>query len=581
MLILSFTTFLKLWILGFFIIALHWSGFYYFGVLCNLFVSFLVFSPLFFVKKRKNLFAIIIALIISLVVFVDIVYFSDRTTLPNVGLLELLGVEAGGATDAIIDIIKWQYFLLFTDIVLMTIFYKPIKNIFHTKLLANKSMTAKEKTYNLVAIAMILLMLFLSILASGKDTLSNVYNKSYDTVSTAQYYGVLIAHIIDTVRYIDQETNSLSTNEQQDLQNWVSKHKPIQGISSFNGISAGKNIIMIQVESLASFTINQTINNQPITPNLDDLASGSFFFPNNRYITEAGHSSDADFVANTSYFPLQNAVTIVRYGRDNFSSLPRLLDDSYSAFAYHGFVESLYNRNIAYRYFGYDRFLSSSDYSDGPKINMGLNDGTFLNETVDYVKEQPKPSLSSLITLSSHTPFKINYLTRDLGLDPETLPNQVAGYLENIHYTDKALGDFFDKLKEYDLYDDSLIIIYGDHTPALSEEFSIGSIYYDPLSNQALETPIIIKLPNQTEGEVYHGTGTNLDIMPTILDLVGVNTDNLMFGQSLFYQIENDVERCPDHIIIFDGLGDCETARREEENISSMIIRYNQFENLP
>ena len=68
--------------------------------------------------------------------------------------------------------------------------------------------------------------------------------------------------------------------------------------------------------------------------------------------------------------------------------------------------------------------------------------------------------------------------------------------------------------------------------------------------------------------------------MPTILDLTGINTSQLMFGQSLFAQIEDSPATCPNHVIAFTDLGDCEQAERIERNFSSKIIRYNQFQNL-
>jgi len=73
---------------------------------------------------------------------------------------------------------------------------------------------------------------------------------------------------------------------------------------------------------------------------------------------------------------------------------------------------------------------------------MGLNDGDFLMETAEYIKEQPRPSLSYVITLTSHTPFNITNRTKTLGLKSDDYPNQVAGYLENINYTDRMLGKF-------------------------------------------------------------------------------------------------------------------------------------------
>jgi len=68
-------------------------------------------------------------------------------------------------------------------------------------------------------------------------------------------------------------------------------------------------------------------------------------------------------------------------------------------------------------------------------------------------------------------------------------------------------------------------LVYGDHTPVLPA-FSAGTINYDPNTVQEKEVPLIIKLPNETVGKTYADQGTHLDIMPTILDLLGLKPIN-------------------------------------------------------
>lgn len=549
---------------------------YWFGIICSCFSAALVFLPFIFIKKHKNLFASIWAFLLSLLLFVDTIYFCFFSAIPSVSLLSLIG-EAGDTTSAIFSLIKTQYFLYFADVLLVIIFLKPLRNYFRQ----NQPLSKKTSLIaNSIFCTAIILGFCYSILMPGINNLRDVYNQSYDSVSTSHYYGLLVTHIIDTARFINQETASVSPEEAAEIHSWAESNKPDQQTSSLNGVAAGKNIILIQVESLGSFVINQTINGEEITPTLNSLAKTTNYFPNNRFIIGAGHTSDTDFVVNSSYFPLDDASVFVRYGRDDFTGLPKLLvSNGYSAYAYHGYSRDFWSRNIALASLGYQKFYASENYSDGEEINMGLNDGDFLNETVDYIISQPKPSLSTIITLSSHIPFEITDLTKELEINPSDYPNQVGGYLEDINYVDRMLARFFERLKEEGLYDDSLIIVYGDHTPVL-DSFSAGSINYDSESDQELEVPIFIKLPDQTTGQEHNDLGTSLDIMPTILDLTGINTSQLMFGQSLFAQIEDSPATCPNHVIAFTDLGDCEQAERIERNFSSKIIRYNQFQNL-
>jgi len=173
-----------------------------------------------------------------------------------------------------------------------------------------------------------------------------------------------------------------------------------------------------------------------------------------------------------------------------------------------------------------------------------------------------------------------------------TLCNNKRGIQKNMQYMgrqvmlsyemplNEVVLDFFDKLKSEGLYDDSLILVYGDHTPVLPA-FSAGTINYDPNSVQEKEVPLTIKLPNETVGETHPEQGTHLDIMPTILDLLGIKTNQLMFGQSLFAEGKNALKVCSDQMVAFQSSINCNDMLTIEKNKSSTIIRYNQFKNLP
>jgi len=575
LIILSATTGIKLFLISTYIVRLTWSSFYINGIVISILSAFLIFAPLYFLKKYKKILAIIIASFISIILMIDIVYYSYFSSLPTVGLLSATG-QTGDVASAILPLIKWWLPLYFIDVIFVLAFRKPIELFFNKIKERFNDYGDKHFTSSVIASALIVLGLIVT-LPMGFNKLNEVVNRGYDTVSTAQYYGVLMAHAIDIVRFIKQETVSISDEKKQELSNWVGSNKKLQLDDVLTSSAKNKNVILIQVESLGSFVLNQTVNNKEITPNLNQLAESANFFPNSHFVMGAGHTSDTDFVSNTSYFPLNDASVFIRYGQSDFTSLANTLaKNGYSTYAYHGFNRNFWNRNIALSSLGYQKFFAADNYSDGKKINMGLNDGDFLMETADYIKDQPKPSLSYIITLTSHTPFEITDETSILGLNSDNYPNQVAGYLENINYTDRMLGKFFDKLKQNNLYDDSLIILYGDHVPVL-DSFSAGTIEYNPKSEQGKEAPIIVKLPGQNDGIIYDNYGTHLDITPTALDLLGIKTDQLMFGQSLFTK-----ERiaCADQFANISKNKTCENFLDEAKYYSSLIIRYNQFKNL-
>ena len=579
-LFLILTTGYKLFFFNTYVAKVTWPDNQYdYGIVCGYFSVAVIFSFLFLVRRHKNKFAVLIALILTILILIDTIYFSYFGALPTMGLLGSLG-QTQDVGPAIWGLLHWWFILYFADIAIVLIFQKSIKPQI-ARLKTKYQIKRLNVKTSWTAVIITLTAFWLTLLPMGLNTFSDIMNKGYDTVSTAQYYGVIMAHAIDITRFIQVETTRLSSVQVKTLTDWVSVNKPEPTITPLTGSAKGKNVILIQVESLGEFVINQKINGKEITPNLNKLAQNSQFFPNVRFIYGAGHTSDTDFIANTSYFPLPDAAVFVRYGQDDFTSLPKtLISDGYSAMAYHGFNRNFWNRNVAFKSLGYQKFYAADNYPKGDKINMGLNDGDFLSKTADFIQKQPKPSLSYVITLSSHVPFEISDKTKALGLNPADYPFQVGGYLENINYTDRMLGQFFDKLKSAKLYDDSIILVYGDHSPVLPA-FIAGTINYDPETVQQKEVPLIINIPNQPTGKIHNNQGTMLDIMPTITDLLGIETTNLMFGQSLFTTDNSGLKVCYDQMVAFAGNDDCNTILTDEKNNSATIIRYNQFKNLP
>lgn len=573
---------LKLIFFSTYVIRVTWAQDQYNqGVFFSFLSATLIFAPIYFANKRKNLYSIALASIISLILLMDTIYFSYFGSLPTVGLLASIG-QVKDLGPAITDILQWQMLLYLIDVVLVLIFWKPITKFFD-RMREKRSHIKSSKIITSTILMLSFALLINQFYVIGINRLPDTFNKGFDTITAAQLYGVLGAHAIDIARFIKQETTHPSAEQEKSITDWVKDNKPSQITSKFTGIATKKNVIMIQVESLGGFVIDQKVNFKEITPNLNKLAKNSQFFPNDRFMIGAGHTSDTDFVANTSYFPLNDAAVFVRYGQDDFTSLPNTLKaNNYSTVAYHGYNRNFWNRNVAFESLGYQKFYAADNYPVGARINLGINDGDFLLKTADYIKEQPKPSLSYLITLSSHVPFEITDQTKELGINPKDYPEQVGGYLENINYTDRMIGKFFEKLKSEGLYDDSLIIVYGDHTPVLPA-FDAGTISYEPTSDREKEVPLFFKLPQDSNipAKTYSDQGTHLDITPTILDLLEVKTNQLMFGQSLFADGPSDLKVCKDQLVTFKTNNDCESMLSEEKSKSETIVRYNLFNKLP
>lgn len=103
-------------------------------------------------------------------------------------------------------------------------------------------------------------------------------------------------------------------------------------------------------------------------------------------------------------------------------------------------------------------------------------------------------------------------------------------YDENISYADDEFGKFLSLLRSKGLIDNSILIVSADHGEMFQRGFwSHGGPYlYQPLIN----IPLIIHLPGQAQGHRVGANVSDVDIAPTVLDLLGVRTPAWMDGSS-------------------------------------------------
>ena len=115
----------------------------------------------------------------------------------------------------------------------------------------------------------------------------------------------------------------------------------------------------------------------------------------------------------------------------------------------------------------------------------------------------------------------------------------LGNYLQAIHYTDKALGEFIEDLKKEGLYDNSVIAIYGDHFAITSADKKPQKIMTDYLGykydlDDMMKIPLIIHIPGEDIKETISKVGSQMDFAPTILNIMGYeNEKGLMFGRDL------------------------------------------------
>lgn len=342
----------------------------------------------------------------------------------------------------------------------------------------------------------------------------------------------------------------------------------------------GKNVIVIQVEALQSMIIDQKIGDQEITPNLNKLAAESYYFPNAYSETGAGNTADAEFIVNTSMLPLNGQAAAITYTNRELTSLPRLLDgQGYTSITLHQNEVQYWNRAELYAAIGFDRYYDRAFFKNRDKMWRGSSDEVLFEDglgVLQKLRKKDQPFYAQFITLSSHTPFTYVPASRRPLKLPYALRGSIASdYLTAESYTDKAIGEFVDQLKATGLWDDSIVVLYGDHM-ALKKVAVKRSTGDDPVKvTDALlhrpygaadyqRIPLMIHVPGQSASQVVTTTVGQIDIMPTIADMVGLDiSDTPHLGRSIlatgrsimplraYYPVNSFVN---DHLVLRPGI---------------------------
>ena len=236
-------------------------------------------------------------------------------------------------------------------------------------------------------------------------------------------------------------------------------------------------------------------------------------------------------------------------GDNTYQSLPAILDQKqgYTSDVMHGDYKTFWNRDQVYKHFGIDKFYDATyyDMSDDNIVNLGLKDKPFFKESAEYQSKMKGPFYSHLITLTNHYPFTLSEEDADID-KPNTGDSTVDGYIQTAHYLDQALEEYVTDLKKKGLYDDSVIMIYGDHY-GISENHNnameklLGEKITPAKFMDLNRTGFWLKIPGK-EGTVDKTYAGQMDVMPTILHLVGIDSKNfLMFGTDMLSKDHNDV----------------------------------------
>ena len=492
----------------------------------------LIYGSIYFLKPSKRSFAVMgVSAFFSVIMIANTLFYKfydDIMTLPILLQMD----NTGGLGSSVMNLIDFKVLFLVMNLPILMVANRRIKD-------STKVTPHFYKKYFISMIGAYLLTFGLAYL-SGLPMFNVPYNREVMIKTLGIYQYGLYDIYLSLTTPIDYAL--AENNEFIEVSNYV-KSNQINPNSELFGVAKDQNIIVISLESLQEFAINLEVNGEEVTPFLNQFIQECYYFDNFYQQTSQGKTSDAEFITENSLYAADRGSAFYAKSQNQYESLASIFKgQGYYTAVFHANEKEFWNRETMYEALGFDHFFDESAFlvNEENSFGWGLTDEAFFEQTLDYLKGLPQPFYAKLLTLTNHYPFEIPEQYQYIS--PGETNNEIVNhYITTVRYLDEALKSFITNLKESGLYDNTIIVMYGDH-------YGLSESYYEDLAillqeeeitlNRHLDlqrVPFIIHLPNQEEGEVVSTVSGQIDMKPTLLNLVGLPVNAYInFGQDLF-----------------------------------------------
>jgi phosphoglycerol transferase MdoB-like AlkP superfamily enzyme len=577
LLLVNFETYLYYGNIGFSVFAR--KSFSQSQFLYTLACSLVVMLPYFIFKEKKGTVLASVS-IYTLYLLTNSMYYRTYDTVMPIwafGQTENLN----GLLGSILYSFRFADFYVIIPLLFLTVlYYKYLK----------RGMIPASRTVRMSSAAAIVLF---AVLFTGFDmerehkTSGNYLNKIetlyFDQCLGTSYFSPLGCLLWQINDYIKHDTK-IKLEEEHEVAAWLHAQKDGLGYPVSNIIPGKKNLIIIIVESLESWPVGCKVNNNEITPCLSRLikTNNTVFAPYVAPQTKGGRSSDTQLMINTGLLPVKDGAVFFRFPANKYFSLAQALKEknNYTTALFIGQDPSFWNQGAMNHAMGFEKFFSSQNFNMSDIEGLGLSDESFFRQSSSFISKMHEPFFLQLITLSSHTPFKLSSKRVGISL-PKEMPWQLADYIRCVNYTDKCIGSFMESLKKEKIFDNSTIVIVGDHEalPKDQRQMLAKNKYSCSFINGDEFVPMIIV--NSPFNMTYDKVLGQTDIYPTLLDVLGLTGYKWKgLGSSIFKKDKEPFAVNARLNIIGNAAGlsaeDIKSAKKAWD-ISNIIITKNYF----
>ena len=502
-----------------------------------------------YIKNTKLFYgiAITIYLVLFLWLFSNVVYYREFADYISVSTMMATSSVSTGLGETALELFNLWDLVYFADFIIIAIVLrkKPYK--------LNPKPFSKRASF---AVSSLAILLFSVNLFTAEIDRPELLTRGFSNTYIVRALGLpaFFTYNAHQTYTAEKERSDATAEDLVPVEEYVQEHYASPN-SDYFGIAKGRNVIYLHLESLQQFVIDYKLNvdgvEYEVTPFLNSLyhSQSTLAFSNFFNQVKAGKTSDAETMIETSLFGLNQGSFMVQYGGSNTQqAAPYILSQNggYTSAVFHGNSASFWNRNNTYKQWGYNYFFDQSYFSEATEENSfqyGLNDKIMFADSIQYLERLQQPFYAKFITVSHHYPYTSSLIGDEIGFPLADTPDEtINGYFATANYLDASIKAFFDYLKATGLYENSIIVLYGDHygisnsrNPDLAPLIGKDSQTWSGFDNAMMQrVPYMIVVPGMTNGGIIDTFGGQIDALPTLEHLLGIEANNyLQVGQDM------------------------------------------------
>lgn len=367
----------------------------------------------------------------------------------------------------------------------------------------------------------------------------DLYNDLYSAESAIYEFGILTYTQRDVMTLFTIEDVDLA-EQNQEIEDFLAE-QPAHEENDYTNALQDKNFILIMAESLDTYAIVPEL-----TPTLSLLKGDSLYFENYYSPLYYRNTADTEFLVQTGFYPNKGVSLSMEAYMDNAfpNTMARLFQGvsttDYQTLSFHNYNDYFYPRiEFHSETLGFDEYFGSvrmemQEEPDGFTLNRDWQSDIELMEHVVDELAKYDNFYANILTVSGHLDYddkhdiaskhidQVNEYEEANGLD---LPSDIKYYLAVQIEFDLSLKYLIDELKEMDKFDDTVIMIFGDH---YAYGLDIETIWeYDTIKEDGSQLDIhnvpMILYNTGFESQVMPNYMSSIDIMPTISNLYNLD----------------------------------------------------------